>query len=173
MGCSVLCRDGKILAYTIQKGFIPGLQRFAPPAGIEFVKDDQTFAVVSRLISSLKWSGVANIDLKYDEKNRQVNVLEVNGRYWATILGSLVAGVNFPYLACLAGLGISFSRPDYRLNRFIRGNAAIIRGYLCKSKVNFTFKETSWRYALTDSLPEVISLTRKGWRTLSQSFGRR
>lgn len=171
--CSVLCRDGKILAYTIQKGFIPGLQRFAPPVGIEFANDWQTFDVVHRLMSTLEWSGIAHIDLRYDDQDKQVKVLEVNARYWTTLLGSLVVGVNFPYLACLDGLGVSFPRPSYHLKRFIRGNSAIIRGYLCKSKVNFTFKETSWRYVLADPLPEVISLIRKGWRTLSQSFGRR
>lgn len=34
--CSVLCQEGKILAYTIQKGFMEGAKRFGPPAGIGF-----------------------------------------------------------------------------------------------------------------------------------------
>ena len=162
--CSVLCQDGKILAYTIQKGFIPGSQRFASPVGIEFLRDEQTLDVVTRLISTLNWSGIAHIDLRYDELDKQVKVLEINARYWATLLGSLVVGVNFPSLACMAALGVSFPVPAYHLKRFIGNGAAIKHGarrYIHNGKVDFSFQETNWRYVLTDPFPELFNLVRK------------
>ena len=173
--CSVLCKDGKILAYTIQKGFIPGSWRFAPPAGIEFVKDPQTFDVITRLVSDLNWSGVAHADLRYDEQDKQVKVIEVNPRYWDSLLGSLFVGVNFPYLACLSGLSISFPRPDYQLKRYVPLNVSVrqlVKRCFGKSKVAVTFKETGWKYDLADPLPFVTNLLRKGLHALHQSMSK-
>jgi len=96
LSCSVLCRNGEILAYTIQRGVIPGRERFQPPAGIEFVHQEQVIKNVKRLMQALKWSGIVNIDFIYDENDKQAKILEVNPRYWQSLLGSLFAGVNFP-----------------------------------------------------------------------------
>lgn len=168
LGCSVLCRDGKILAYTIQKGLIFRNRRFAPSAGVEFVQDNQAFDVVNQWASATKWDGVAHLDLRYDKQNDQVKIIEVNPRYWGSLLGSLVAGVNFPYLACLETLEIPFTRPDYDLKKFVSGNAAIkggIRQLVGKDKTKFSFKETSWRFAVTDPLAEISKLGRQFLRS--------
>ena len=47
-------------------------------------------------MQALKWSGIVNIDFIYDENDKQAKILEVNPRYWQSLLGSLFAGVNFP-----------------------------------------------------------------------------
>jgi len=69
------------LAYTIQRGVIPGRERFQPPAGIEFVHQEQVIKNVKRLMQALKWSGIVNIDFIYDENDKQAKILEVNPRY--------------------------------------------------------------------------------------------
>jgi len=162
--CSVLCKDGKILAYTIQKGFILDAETFTAPAGIDFMQDEQVFDVVSRLVSAAKWSGVAHMDLRYDNLDGRVKLLETNARYWGSLIGSLVMGVNFPYLACLAALNVSFPIPDYRLGRYIAPGSAIkqrLRTFLGRSEVDFTFEETGLRYALADPLAEASKLFRQ------------
>ncbi len=173
LGCNVLCHNGEILAYTIQKSIIPGSRRFAPMEGMVFVKDEQVFDVISRLMSIMKWSGVANIDLRYDEQDKQVKVLEVNGRYWGSLLGSLVAGVNFPYLACLAALGFSFQRPNYQPKYFVKGSATIKQKVLrcfSKNKANFRFHETSLKYILSDPFPEIVIFVKLGLQFLKRAF---
>ncbi len=170
--CNVLCQDGTILAYTIQKGFIPGLRRFAPLVGIEFVENQQTLDVITRLVSNLRWSGVAHVDLRYDNQDKQVKLIEVNPRYWDSLLGSLFVGINFPYLACLSGLGVSFSRPDYQLKRYVPLNVSIkqwVKRYLGKSKADFAFREISWKYDVADPLPGVMNLLKKGLQTLNRN----
>jgi D-aspartate ligase len=112
--CSVLCDDGRILALTVQRASIPGFH-FAPARGIEFISRPDVVEVVSRLMSALKWNGIANIDLRYNELSNRVEIIELNPRYWGSLLGSLAAGVNFPYLACLAAQRIGFPRPQYKL----------------------------------------------------------
>jgi predicted ATP-grasp superfamily ATP-dependent carboligase len=129
--CSVLCEQGEILAYTIQKGIVRSTKPFAPPAAIEFVHDQGVLDSITRLVSSVSWSGVANFDLVFDGQTNEAKVLEANPRYWRSLHGSLQAGVNFPYLACLAGCGLSFNRPEYRHVRYA-GPASAVRLILQK-----------------------------------------
>src|SRR2546428_697479 len=59
-------------------------------------------------MQALKWSGIVNIDFIYDENDKQAKILEVNPRYWQSLLGSLFAGVNFPYLVSVSKLVPAF-----------------------------------------------------------------
>lgn len=43
IGCNALCKDGQILAYTMQRPIIPHRRRFAAVSGIKFVNDTQVF----------------------------------------------------------------------------------------------------------------------------------
>jgi predicted ATP-grasp superfamily ATP-dependent carboligase len=157
--CSVLCEEGKILAYTIQKGFIEGYHPFGPPAGIEFLDDRATYDVVRRLVDRLHWSGIAHIDLRYDEQDKQIKVIEINPRYWGTLLGSLIAGVNFPYLACLAGLRAEVPKIEYQFKRFVAGTAAVkllSQRFLKGNKADLNFDCSSIGFILKDPLPEIL-----------------
>jgi glutathione synthase/RimK-type ligase-like ATP-grasp enzyme len=155
--CSVLCEEGEILAYTIQEGFIPAPRPFHPAGGISFVEDDRVLDVVGRLMRLLRWNGIAHVDLRYDSQGPLV--LEINPRFWGSVLGSLVAGVNFPQLACLAGLGIRFPRPDCQHTKFVAG-ATAVRHWLCQPwrglATGFSFGQTSLRFALADPGPEFF-----------------
>ncbi|NNF20030.1 MAG: ATP-grasp domain-containing protein, partial [Flavobacteriaceae bacterium] len=100
LGCNVICKEGEILAYTIQKGFLYNNTPFSPQIGLSMVQEESVIQSVRKLMKSLKWTGVANVDLFYDKNSREYKVLEINPRYWNTLLGSLVAGVNFPLVYC-------------------------------------------------------------------------
>lgn len=159
--CSVLCRDGEILAYTIQRGFLSRSKHFAAAAGIDFITDDQVFDLVSKLVAALRWSGVAHLDLRYDNRDKQVKVVDFNARYWVSLIGSLIVGVNFPYLACLAGLDISFPCPTYRLGRYVAPSSALKQwglGLWRQHRPAFTFSETGLAYILADPLAEIVKL---------------
>jgi predicted ATP-grasp superfamily ATP-dependent carboligase len=177
IGCSVLCQEGKILAYTIQRGVVPSRRPYTPAAVIEFVEDERVLDLVTRLVSSLKWSGVANIDMRYDEESDQVRVLELNPRYWGSLLGSLSAGVNFPYLHCLAGFGVRFPRPVYSNKRYlVKEPWKQLRMWkrLSEHQKGFTVGETQLRDQLADPFPHVAKFVLKknplGRKVLARSF---
>lgn len=166
MGCSLLCLDGKILAYTIQDVEIPNPRAFDNWWGIRFVQNDEVLDTVTKLMHELNFSGVAHIDLRYNEQEKQVEILELNPRFWASLLGSHCAGVNFPYWASLAGLGISFPVPDYSTESFI-----IVRPLIKQLKTmilgpgkSYTapvYRGTSWPYYLNDPLPFLVNHLRR------------
>ncbi len=112
--CSVLCEKGEILAFTIQTTLTGNPDPFAPPLAISFIHHEPTLDLVKRLMKALDWSGVAHVDLIRDARDGCVKVLEVNPRFWGSLLGSVAAGVNFAHLTCLAATGHRFALPDYR-----------------------------------------------------------
>jgi D-aspartate ligase len=160
LGLSVLCRDGEILAFTIQRGIKSEAHRFGPLMAMEFIRRDDVLDTGQKLLAALRWNGVAHIDLRHDSRDGQPKIVEMNARYWGSLLGSLVAGVNFPYLACLTAQNICFSMPEYRLSKYAHTTTAIKEGSLWllgkNSLKGFSLGETGLRFFLTDPLPEVV-----------------
>jgi predicted ATP-grasp superfamily ATP-dependent carboligase len=162
--CSVLCKDGKILAYTIQVSLLPRRNRFGIDDALEFVSDNETLDVTGRLVSALNWSGVAHVDLRWDSQDNKVKILDFNGRYWTSLLGSLAAGVNFPYLSCLTALGIDFAPPTPHLRKFFTAEAAaghFGRKFLGRGSPGITIRESGLRYAVNDPGPRVFTLAKR------------
>lgn len=164
--CSILSQSGHILAYTIQRGFIPRSHTYAAPAGIYFLKEISVLHLVQRLVSTLGFSGIAHIDLRYDTKDSEFKILELNARYWGSLTGSLMAGVNFPYLSCLAALDFSFPVPEFRIGRYIDHSTAIkqiIRKILGKSNINLNYAETDLSFMVADPIAEIFNMYSR-WR---------
>lgn len=162
--CSILCREGEILAYTIQRGVVRGVENFAASAGIQFTLDEEVLHVAKQFIAATNWSGIAHIDMRYDEEAQQIKLIEVNPRYWGSLIGSLIVGVNFPYLSCLAALDIPFARPAYKHGRYLAGWKAIRHGLkimLGQADLDFSFDETNLPFALADPLAETVKLLYK------------
>jgi predicted ATP-grasp superfamily ATP-dependent carboligase len=155
---SVLCRDGEILAYTIQRGVIASHKPFHPPAAIEFIQDAGTFKSIQRLVRAVKWSGIAHFDCIYDLQTREAKLLEANPRYWRSLLGSLKAGVNFPYLACLASDGHQFERPSYRNVKYAKPEAALrmwVSRWYNRDTPRWSIKDSAFSTLLRDPLPDL------------------
>ena len=164
IGCNVLCKDGKILAHTIQTALYPPKNPFTHPLNLRFEPNEQVFRLAECLVKALNWSGIANIDMFYDQETEKINILEINPRFWDTLLGSLGAGVNFPYLACLAGLGVPFDKPIFNSVSYLSGSG-IFRALLSHknwgSGSGFSFKRTDIYYLMRDPVAMlVLKITR-------------
>jgi predicted ATP-grasp superfamily ATP-dependent carboligase len=161
LGLSVLCRHGEILAFTIQQGLIA--ERFGPLKAMKFIEQENVLEIGQKLLSALHWNGVAHIDMRYDERNGQIKIIEMNTRFWGSLLGSLVVGVNFPYLACQAALDIPFPTPQYQLGKYLHtGPAAkqlLLKPFGRSEMKGFAFNETGLKFFVVDPLPEIIDWT--------------
>lgn len=148
MGCSVLCQDGQVIAYTIQQqlglteGFAPKIDK------LKFVHDSAVIDIVKKTMNALKWSGVANLDLRYNSKTEQINIIEINPRFWQSLMGSLSVSVNFPYLLYLLSNDISFEFVLYqekyyaKFNRFIKD--------ALNGSLEYSLSNTNIKYFLSD-----------------------
>lgn len=155
--CSVLCRDGVILAYTIQKTLYANRESYKPAEVIEFVHDAQVLDVATRLMKTLKWTGIAHIDMRCRSSNSQVEIIEINPRFWGSIQGSLNVGVNFPSLMCLAAKGHAFPVPPYAEAKYMSGFSAIKRMWK-NQPVTHLSNETNLLTIARDPLPNFMKL---------------
>ena len=162
IGCSVLCQEGEILAYTIQKELLKCGSKYSPAGGIIFIYDENVYALIKQLMLKLNWSGIANIDLRYDEKDKTFKILEINPRFWASLIGSLNVGVNFPYLACMSALKIPYSQPTYLFKPFYSFGMIVSMKragtiHTIEQKFNL-FNNTDLKYIIRDPLPLTVNL---------------
>lgn len=165
LGCNVLCDRGEILAYTIQKGFLWTRKPFSPQIGLEFIADENIYKNIAKLMRSLEWSGVANIDLIYDEAEGCAKILEINPRFWLTLDASAIAGVNFPYLYALYARGIQFKMPSCKLVRYLNMKGlvhSIGKNPMMLFRFNFIWNHTQFKFAVKDPLVITYHFL---WRT--------
>jgi len=154
LAVNVLAQDGQILAATVQHVIMPSPKPFGPAIGFEFRDYPAAMNVAQGLIRELGWSGVANIDMRFDARHQIPLVLELNGRYWLSLLGSLNAGVNFPLLACEMCLGELRANRKSHSARYFYGRDSVLLSLLGGGKLRIKPHETNLRYF--DPYPDAI-----------------
>jgi predicted ATP-grasp superfamily ATP-dependent carboligase len=170
LSVNVLCRNGRILAATVQHAIKVSSRSFQPAVGVEFNDNPSALCIAEKLVGQLGWSGVANIDMRYDVGRGGPVVLELNGRYWRSVLGSLNAGVNFPLLACEVALGELASSPRPRRARYFLGRRSALLSLVGGGSFRIRPHETNLRYL--DPLPSAIMLASGAIRSAERSFAR-
>lgn len=160
-GFNLLSNKGKILAYSQQKMVTDAMHNFGPPTGIKFYRDAQMYELCHRLIKTLGWSGLANIDMIWDEDQQTYRILEINARIWSSAMGSFNAGINFPAYAIKAALKEPFTLPEFHESYYsdIMHWVARRRGKITGKQVKFS--ETNWKFFAKDPLPFVKNLKDK------------
>jgi predicted ATP-grasp superfamily ATP-dependent carboligase len=84
---SILADNGTVIAWTIQK--------WLPDGTLAFVEDEQILDLGRRMAASSQFHGVAHFDMRRDERDGSVKILECNPRFWATLRESMWNGTNF------------------------------------------------------------------------------
>lgn len=97
--CALFCR-GKPRAALTQKRV-----RMLPPRGgiavlAETTDEPELRELAIDLLTAMRWHGPAQVEFRVDERDGQPKLMEVNGRFWATLELSILAGIDFPALAC-------------------------------------------------------------------------
>jgi D-aspartate ligase len=157
---SLLAKNGEILAFTIQKGLIKRSNRFAASAGLEFLVNDGVYQSVSKLVSELKFSGIAHVDLRFDKNSGEFKIIEINARYWGSLIASCLAGVNFPYLHILSSMdeeipASSFSPIQYM--DFLTAVKSTKNSLFSRQKRGFRWQDTDYSFFLSDPIAEVYN----------------
>lgn len=102
---SVLCDQGRVITATVQRPLHNG-NGYKPSKDLHFGHDAAVANVVDTLLESCGWSGVAHIDTVKEAGSGIPYVVDVNPRYWATLLGSFAAGINFPAIQVAVAMGL-------------------------------------------------------------------
>lgn len=109
-GCSVLCRDGEILAHICHRRVREYPVSGGPSSCCEKIMSPSLLTSVRKVVSETKYSGIAMFEFKKDS-NGEYRLLEVNPRVWGTYPLTRACGSNFTYLWFLAAAGADL--PEY------------------------------------------------------------
>jgi D-aspartate ligase len=109
---SVLCDHGEVLAYTIQEPYYPPCQNtYLSSMSVRFVENTAALQLAKDVARALNWHGITHMDFRQSNAH-EIYFIEMNPRFWTSLIGSVHINVNFPaYLAQLA-LG---QKPDTRI----------------------------------------------------------
>jgi predicted ATP-grasp superfamily ATP-dependent carboligase len=150
---------------------------------VETVEQNQVEELAGRFLKSLDYTGIVEIEFKYDRRDRRFKLLDVNGRFWTWNGLGNVAGVDFPYLAWRQALGQSVSPGRARTGvawmhasldivaayREISRGAQTVGDYLASFRKSMAFAN----FALDDPLPAIVELPVQAWYRLANGPDRR
>jgi predicted ATP-grasp superfamily ATP-dependent carboligase len=158
----VLFRDGEPRAALTQKR----VYMLPPRGGIavlaETTDEPELRDLAIRLLAAMRWHGPAQVEFRIDERNGQPKLMEVNGRFWATLELSILAGVDFPVLACRMAIDGDVEPVfRYRVGQrfrwpipfaFQRGLSSHLRWSLLRPALR-----TGSNLSITDPLPHLMA----------------
>ena len=89
LGLAFLANQGEVLAWAAfhklkSRGFT-----------YRFERDEELLDIARAIAAHTNYTGVAEIDMRMDERNGQVLVLECNPRFWLSIAIAMRMGLNF------------------------------------------------------------------------------
>ena len=64
----------------------------------ESVVNDEVKELGVKLLSAMKWYGVAMVEFKVDPRDNKPKLMEINPRFWGSLPLAIYSGVDFPYL---------------------------------------------------------------------------
>ncbi|MFN1834800.1 ATP-grasp domain-containing protein [Balneola sp. MJW-20] len=160
-GCSFIAQEGKVLAFTIQQGIEDRGMTYAKC--VQFIKNDHIESYIRNFVSQYNFSGIANTDFRWDNRDDTYKMIDFNPRVWSTLMGSTDIGVNFMevLIQMVAGKKVNASYNDAI---YYSGSGAL-RNILNKkdNKVEHYFDLMD---RLRDPLPEFLSL----WYRISTRY---
>jgi len=135
---------------------------------VETIEQSEVEELATRFLASLGYTGVAEVEFKYDARERQYKLLDVNGRFWTWCGLGALAGADFPYLAfrqslgdeiasCRARSGVAWmhgSRDVLAAWQELAGGTLRLRDYLRSFGMPLTFAN----FAADDPMPALGEL---------------
>jgi predicted ATP-grasp superfamily ATP-dependent carboligase len=166
--CSLLSLDGEIVVHTVQ-------QRASAKSGatLEVFSGGEALEAVRPLIRTIRYSGIAHIDMRQDAVDGRFTIVDFNPRCWASLFSSTCAGVNFPYLWCQLASKQPVVQPIFEKIHHYSSSATMrhcVQRILrpTRARTEFKWKNSSLPSALGDPLP---LLARAGARLRRTIYG--
>ena len=69
-----------------------------PTAFAESVERPELIKYALKLLKTLNWIGVAEVEFLFDERDKTPKLLEINPRFWDPLSLAIESGIDFPYL---------------------------------------------------------------------------
>lgn len=82
-GCSVLCRDGKVISAICHRRLREYPVTGGPSTCCRSFYSDELMDVAEKMVAAVRYNGIAMLEFKYDREGKP-HLLEINPRIWGT-----------------------------------------------------------------------------------------
>lgn len=152
--CNIIAQEGEVLVHTVQESPTKQLGNYSRNDDLEFKNDEEVLEIVSRVARILKWNGVACFDLRRRASDNKIFLLEINGRFWGSLLASwTIAGVNFPDLLIRQALGLRWPKIEKKEGMQLSLRVAAIKMFNGRL---FSLKHTKYTSYLVDPVARFL-----------------
>jgi D-aspartate ligase len=177
---AALCNRGEPIASLVARR----MRQFPIDFGftstlVETIENPQVEEAACRVLQSLEYTGLVEVEFKFDARDSRYKILDINARPWTWIGLGAAAGVDFPYLAWQLAQGEAPTPvraiPGVRWMHFARDLVAacqeIWRGGNSPARYLSSFRRplTFAVMARDDLLPGLIELPLVGARAVIRS----
>jgi predicted ATP-grasp superfamily ATP-dependent carboligase len=137
--------------------------------------DPQLTDLARKLMESLNWNGPAQVEFKYDPRDRTYKLIEINPKLWGTSALAIKAGVSFPHMIREILTGKKVIQQDYPAGiQYIFLFPQAVSAYMQIRKLikredwkpKYPFTKTYVDFELSDPLPDIYRFL----RTLNNVF---
>jgi predicted ATP-grasp superfamily ATP-dependent carboligase len=105
---AALCRDGTPVATLVARRNRQYPRDFGHSSShVETVDAPEVQARGRAVVEALRWTGLVEVEFKYDARDGALKLLDINGRAWTWHNLGTRAGVDFPYLAWRLSQGLA------------------------------------------------------------------
>jgi predicted ATP-grasp superfamily ATP-dependent carboligase len=178
---AALCENGEpLVSMTARRSRQHPIDFGRSSTFVESIEQSDVEGLARRLLKSLNYTGVVEVEFKHDARDGHYKLLDVNGRFWTwNGLGEL-AGVNFPYLAWRQAMGMRVAPASAKpgvawmhtsrdvlaaIGEFRAGNLSV--GQYIKS---FIKPLAFANFAIDDPMPAIVELPVAAWNRLAHTL---
>jgi predicted ATP-grasp superfamily ATP-dependent carboligase len=165
---NVFFDHGRLVASCCQETLDSRRDTYSFPKSIRMHQDQAIQDLAQKLLGPLDWHGVAHVDMIRDKSQEQPLILEVNPRFWSTIQGSCLAGMNFPAFNYFTALGLPIPKTTFTpitYNHSIIGLKNSVRRRLSGKPFDFRLRHSSLLFSFTDPIKSAARIIQKTLRS--------
>jgi len=187
-GYYALCKEGEVLCQFMHRRIKEYPITGGPSVLAQGFYDKGLESLGQKFVSSLNWTGVCMVEFKLDEKVGIYKLMEMNPKFWGSLILSIRSGVNFPVCAVKMAMGQNFEpilkyREDLFCHWPFPGQISLVAGFpsefLGILKILIKEKNTT-NLSFSDTIPSLLqiffgtgSLLKRIWqRKLRYPYGK-
>ncbi|WP_353117865.1 ATP-grasp domain-containing protein [Nitratidesulfovibrio sp.] len=184
---AMICAGGKAHAWDSYRIVATYPSRYGQSTVRETVCSDAAVDALKALLAYVEWTGVCQADFIVEPDTGDAYLIDVNARYWNSLVQSTARGIDFPYYYCLLSQGRmnftvlprSYSVTTAWLSRAVRGSLPLVMrrtamGMLSGEREQAIVECDDWD--IHDPLPffawPIRSVCRKVMQALPESMRR-
>src|SRR5690606_32088266 len=121
---AILSTHGQLVAWVIHRNSVEH--------GVVIEENELILELGKKIVGMLSFHGIIHFDIRIDERDRSIKILECNPRIWGSMIDVLYTGVNFIQLAMDA------SNSNFHFKGAVPGTYSLKKSSLLRKLTTFS-----------------------------------